>query len=175
VTEQQRFNFLPEKVEASAGGALVLEQKMSSEGQDIVGTLAKGRDSNRDHGEAEEEIFSKATFRDFLLEISIGGDDNSDVDGPNLIIADPSNLALLENPQQLGLEALADLPDLIQKEGASRRFFEETLTRAIGTGKRAALVSKEFAFEEAFGEGLAIDSDERARDPVTVKMYGPGD
>jgi hypothetical protein len=73
---------------------------------------------------------------------------------PHLDGLDPTNathLVLLEHPEKFGLQTWADVPDLIQEDGASVGDLEEPLLQGKGSRKRPLLVPEQLALQEAFG------------------------
>ena len=66
-------------------------------------------------------------------------------------------LALLENAQQLHLRGRREVTDFIQKDRALIGHFKAPLAHSDGPGERAFLVAKEFAFDNGFGQGGAIE------------------
>jgi hypothetical protein len=68
----------------------------------------------------------------------------------------------LQDPQQFHLELIADAVDFVEENGATVSSLEASGAIFDGTGEGAFGMSEEFAFEEAFGEGAAVDADEGA-------------
>ncbi len=69
---------------------------------------------------------------------------------------------LLQNPQKFGLQFQRNVADLIEKNGAFVGEFEAANFLADRAGEGAALVAEKFAFQQAAGNGGAIDFDEGA-------------
>src|SRR5580700_12305688 len=67
---------------------------------------------------------------------------------------------VLQHPEQLGLQLQRDFADLVQEETAFVCEFQAPDLLANRAGKRAFLVSKQFAFEQSGGNRGAIQSDE---------------
>src|SRR3546814_2421954 len=57
-------------------------------------------------------------------DLAVGGGDQPDVDADRAAAAEPVDLALLDGPQQLGLQADVHLADLVEQEGALVGFLE---------------------------------------------------
>src|SRR6185369_494027 len=98
---------------------------------------------------------------DGLFEIRVGRGNQPHVDLDWLGPAQPLELPLLQDPEQLDLGGEIDLPDLIQKERAAFRQLESPLLAVLRPGKRALLVTEEFRFDERIGQRRATDLDER--------------
>ena len=72
------------------------------------------------------------------------------------------DLPLLQGAQQLGLQVERHLAHLVEKERALVRQLEAADLARDGAGERALLVAEELAFEQAGGNGGAIQLDEGA-------------
>src|SRR6202041_1474505 len=73
----------------------ILDQK-----RDVLFSLPKGRDLDREDVEPIKEIFAECAGRDRLLEVAIGCCEHADVDVHRLIGTNTLKFALLKNPQQ---------------------------------------------------------------------------
>lgn len=84
------------------------------------------------------------------------------VDARRLRAAEAQDFPLLQHPQQPGLQGQRHVADLVEKQGATVRRFEETrLAAATSVSEGSLLVAEELAFEETFCKGAAVDGDER--------------
>jgi hypothetical protein len=72
----------------------------------------------------------------------------------------PSNLTLLEHPQQLCLDGERHLADLVEEERPTVCRVDETGLGRDRSGVGAPLVAEELCFEEGFGELGAVQGDE---------------
>ncbi len=144
--------------ESEALGALADE--VPGQGEDVVGSLAEGWDRDLDDIEAVEEVVSEPALGDALREVLVGGGEHADVDLAGLAFADAADFAVLEGAEEFGLDGGGDVADFIEEEGAAFGFFEEAAVGADGAGEGAEAVSEEFAFEQVFGQGGAIDGEE---------------
>ena len=68
---------------------------------------------------------------------------------------------LLQHAQQLDLRAGRHVADFIQENRAVIGLLEPADAPQFGAGERAAFVAEQFAFQQRFGNGGAIDGDER--------------
>src|SRR5690606_36828610 len=96
--------------------------------------------------------------------------DDPHVDLAHVAAADAEHLAFLQHAQELGLELGTDLADLVEEERAAVGALEAAGAARHRTGERAALVTEELAIEQALGEHLAVDGDERPADAVAPVM-----
>jgi hypothetical protein len=76
--------------------------------------------------------------------------------------AHPPDFAFLEDAQELGLHLDRNVADLVEEEGSALRGFEQPLVGCTCSRERTSLVAEQLAFEQALGQGGAIDSDERS-------------
>src|SRR5690606_31088960 len=65
--------------------------------------------------------------------------------------------------------------DLVEKERAAIGLFDKTTPVARRVGEGPALVSKELAFEQVFGDRAAVDGDEGARLAAAALVQGARD
>ncbi len=89
------------------------------EERDVLPALAQGRDADREDVQPVVEVGPEAARLDGGLEVVVGGGDEADVDLPRLARADPLELSLLEDAEELRLEVEAEVPDLVEEEGAA--------------------------------------------------------
>ena len=59
---------------------------------------------DRDGREAIIKVFAESPGLHLGLEVAVGGGDDADIDVAGLASADGAEFAILQNPQQLGLE-----------------------------------------------------------------------
>ncbi len=74
-----------------------------------------------------------------------------------------SNSRSCRTRKQLRLQFERDFADLVEEDGAVVGQFEAADALRDGAGEGAALVSEEFAFQQAGGNRRAVEFDERAR------------
>src|SRR5579885_612205 len=104
----------------------------------------------------------------------MGGGQHADIHGNGLATAQPLKTFLLQNPQQLHLSAGGHVANFIQKNCSTVGLLEAADASAFGAGKGAPLVTEQFAFQQRFGNGGAVDGDERSGGPVAVLVNGAG-
>ena len=89
----------------------------------------------------------RSPLLDGLFEVAVRRSDNT---GVYLDSVGPSNsveLALLQRPQQLGLEFKANFADLVEQERSSVSQLETPDLSLMRAGERTLLVAKQFTFE----------------------------
>ena len=142
---------------------------------DVLPALAQGRQVEVDHVEAIEEVLPEAAGFHFFFEVAVGGGHHPDVHLDGAGAPHPFELHLLEDPEELDLEALGHLGDFVHEQGAVVGQFEAAFAHGHGVGEGAALVAEELALQEGFGEGGAVDGDEALVGPGAALVDGPGD
>src|SRR4029079_7646606 len=85
--------------------------------------------------------------------IAIRSGDHVHVDTPGIERSDPVHLAKLENAEQFGLERRRQLADLVQKQRTAIGEFQKARLVLRGTGKSAAHVAEQLAFEHRGDDG----------------------
>jgi hypothetical protein len=151
-------------------------------GHDVVGheddidlAFAERGQVDGDDTEPVVEVLSEEPLVDAALEILVGGGDDAGIAGDEFVPADAVEGAVLDEAQELGLQVGAHVADFIEEHGATLGLFEATDTAGVGAGERALLVAEEFGLEQRFGDGGAVDGDERAVLPFAVFVEGTAD
>src|SRR5262249_25343276 len=135
------------------------------EQRDVLTTLAERWQADRESTEPVVEIVPEPALADFGREVPVGGRHDPDVDPTGTTIADGSNLALLQDSQQLRLHGSGHLTDLVQEDGSARRGLEQAHLVVRRPGEGTAAVPEELALEQRLGESRAVDRHERRRGP----------
>src|SRR5439155_733464 len=85
----------------------------------------------------------------------------ADIVLPPIVFREPRQLAVFENTEQLRLNRKLQLPDLVEEQGSVSCCLEGALAKAVGAGKRAALMSEQLALDELFGQRGAVHRNQR--------------
>src|ERR1700677_3476699 len=75
-------------------------------------------------------------------------------------------LFLLHDAKKLGLQFQGKVADFVQEQGTAVRSFEPSNTARDRASESAALVTEEFAFKQARGNGGAVHFHKRALRPA---------
>ena len=92
-----------------------------------------------------------------------------------LVAADPRKGPFLKEPQELDLGLERKVADLVQKEGAAVGLFGPADAPGHGPREGPPFVAEKFAFDQIFGQGGAVESDERLVFAVRKFHDGPGE
>ena len=122
-----------------------------------------------DHPQSVVQIAAIPLVRDLVEQVPVGRRDETDIDGSRLGFAEADHLALLNDAQELDLHRRRDLPDLIQKERATRGRFEDAETVLHRAREGATRVPEELALEERVRERAAVDRDKRSGAPEATR------
>src|SRR5690348_3063275 len=98
--------------------------------------------------------------------MSRGYDPDIHVLGPRA--AQPLELPLLQDAQELRLQLQRNIANFIQKQRSLIRQLDPANLLSDGAGKGAALVAKQFTFEQATGNGSAIKLHQDSVFPVAA-------
>src|SRR5262249_55547127 len=100
---------------AGARGKLV-DQEPRQE-RDVLSAVAEWGEGDGKYAQAIVEIFPEVALGDGLLQVAVGGGDDPHVDPNGHAATNALELALLENPQELGLGRQRQLADLVEEQG----------------------------------------------------------
>src|ERR1700693_1265505 len=130
--------------------------KMLHQERDVFGSLAQGRNENRENIQAIVKIAAKLFFQNHFFQIAMSRRHYSNVDFLRVRASQAFELSLLQDTKQFGLEFQGDVANFIQEQGTSVRELESSNLLSNSSGESSALVAKEFAFEQAGGNGGAV-------------------
>src|SRR5262249_24017069 len=148
VLQQGRLRAPSQAGDILAVGIVVLLEEKLHQKRNIFEAFAERRNADLDRAEAVGEIFAKAAGENLCPQIAVGGGDQPNCDLPDLGRAHTLNFTVLNHAQELGLHRQRGLADFVEEYRAAVRIFEKAGTRFRGTGKGAAHVAKELAFEK---------------------------
>src|SRR6185369_1494048 len=83
--------------------------------------------------------------------------------GPDVACpAEPLELTLLQDPQQLGLCRRRQLGDFVEEQHAGPGQLDLSWLRLLGTCEGTAFESEEFGLDQLIWQSCAVDGDERS-------------
>ena len=94
-------------------------------------------------------------------QVGIGGGEDADIDPPRRGRADGSDLAILQDAQELGLERGRHVADFVQEERAAVSLLEVAFAIRHRAGERPFEVPEEGGLDELRRDRDAVDRDER--------------
>ncbi len=134
---------------------------MASAGRSSRRSLQR-RHADLDGVDAEEQILTEASGRDFLVQVGIRRRDEPHVHTARSRRAETLELAGLQHAQQLVLLTERDVRNLIEEERPAVGELETADAIRLGVGKRALHVAEELALEHALRDATGVDRDHRA-------------
>src|SRR5262249_15352053 len=108
------------------------------------------------------------------LQILVGGGKHANVGLNGFVASHTLEPLLLNETQDLALRQGRHVGDLVEKDSAARALLELADAPSIRAREGAFLVPKQLAFQKLFGNGRAVDSQERAGRAAAVLVDGPG-
>src|SRR6516165_1490677 len=127
-----------------------------------------------EHVEAVVQVFTQQLVLDSLPGRMIRRGQNADGNGDVASATEAPHLRLLDNAKQLGLGADRHLTDLVEQQGSVLSPLEASCSSFDGPCKRTLLMAKQLAFDQAFRQCGAVDSDERPTASRTQPMNRAG-
>src|SRR6185503_12918565 len=106
------------------------------------------------------KILAKTALFNEIFQIAIGRRKDAHVHANRPDAADPVEFALLEKPQQLGLQLLGNIADFVEEDRAAAGQLDLALFLLIGAREGAFFVPEKFALEKLLGSADAVDGDE---------------
>ena len=140
--------------------AMIFQQRIRQR-HDIQCTFAQWLPVHGEDCQPVVQVFTEFVFPHVIGQIPVGGGNNPYIQGDGLATTDPLNLALLQHPQQLGLQARIHFRNLIQQDGATVGLLELARGGCNRTGKGALLVAKQDGLQHILGNCRAVDRHER--------------
>src|SRR6266540_763797 len=143
--------------------------------RDVLGPLAERGQRDSDDAQAVEQVFAEILVLDSRFEIAVGGRQDADVHRDVLSGAQALDGPFLKYAQKLGLSAGIEVADFVEKQRAALGLLEAADTARLRAGEGAAFVAEQFALQQRFRDGGAVDGDEGRLRPVAVLVDGAGD
>jgi hypothetical protein len=114
----------------------------------ILAPLAKWWDLNRKHTYPIEQVLAKFAIHDKFLQIPVCRRDHPDIDGSGNVVADPFELALLQDAKQFPLQFEWNFTNLIEKQRTSVSQLKSSDAITLRARKRSFDMPEEFALEQ---------------------------
>ena len=113
--------------------------------------------SDADDVQAEEQILPEVPGGNRIFEVSIGRGDDAHVDLNVSLAAEPGELAVLQDVEQLGLQRRRHLADLVEEDRAVVRELELARLGLQRAAERAALEPEHLRLEQVTRQRGAVD------------------
>src|SRR5690349_13588592 len=138
----------------------VFLKKMTEEQRYFRGSLAQGRDIDREHIQAIVQVFPQAARFYRFLNLHVGSGQDAHIYVNQLASAQTRKLVILKDVQKLGLQMGAHFRDFVEEDGALGGLFKLSRLGTDGAGEGALFKAEQFGFEQLARERGAIDFNE---------------
>ena len=129
--------------------------------RNVFDTLAQRGHLDREYIQTVIQVFTERTDLDHVLEILVRRCNDSHIDALGFVAADPLEGALLQHTQQLNLHRQRHVADFVEEQGAAIGQLKAPGTTGDRPGKRALLMTEQFAFQQLGRYGSTVDRYER--------------
>src|SRR6185312_6779175 len=137
------------------GAALVAAaefgDEVAGEGIEVFETLAQRRQLDADDVDAVIEVAAELAARHLVLEVAVGGEEHAGAGADLLASAEAEEAAVLQQLQQLVLQAELEFADLVEEEGSAVGLLDAAGLAGEGAGEGAFFVAEELALEQGSG------------------------
>ena len=175
VRHQQAEDFGVDAADRLPLDAIEPGDEVIHEQRDVLPPLAQRRDLDPHHVDAVVEVGPEGPFLDAPLEVAVGGGDHADVRAQGSRATDDVVGPVLQDAQQLHLQARRHVADLVEEERPPLGEGEAPGLVALGAGEGPGLVAEELRLEEGLGERAAVDGDEGPPSPRARVVQGTGE
>ncbi|OFV86925.1 MAG: hypothetical protein A2V74_06565 [Acidobacteria bacterium RBG_16_70_10] len=131
---------------AGGGGRAPLAfptEKQLCQRQDVLPAFPQWWQPEGDHIEPVVEVLAEAAGAHGLCEVDVGGRHEADVDVDGAGSAQPLEAALLDDPQELGLQRGGEVLELVEIQGAPGRHLDLARLGLSGVGEGPPLVPEQ--------------------------------
>jgi hypothetical protein len=137
-------------------------EKRLAEREHVGSSFAKRRNADVKHLQPVVQVLTEVAAFNCFLQVTVRRGHDADIRFLQPSPAKPLELALLQDAQKLGLRRQTHLADLVQEQHATRRELDLPGLRLLRARERAPFMPKELRLEQLFGQGGAVERDERA-------------
>ena len=139
-----------------------LLQKVAGQGKYVFTPLTQSRQAQANHIQAVVQVLAEHAFLDALLQVLVGGSNHARVGLDGVVSTHAVEMPVAQHAQQTRLQVKRHVANFIEKQRASLGLLKTATAHGLRAGKRAALMAKQFAFQQVFWNGSGVDGDKRA-------------
>ncbi|MNP40409.1 hypothetical protein D3C76_1340500 [compost metagenome] len=162
VAEQRRVSARRQATDRALDLCAGLLHEIAGQQQDVLAAFAQGRHFDVEDVEAIEQVFAEQAFADHFFQVAVGRAEDPHVDLDLTVPAHPAKAAIVEKPQELGLQIGRHLANLVEKHRALvGQFHQPRLAAPLRAGEGAGGVAEQFAFGEVLRQCRAVQCQER--------------
>ncbi len=140
-----------------------LLQNVVDQQRNVFLMIPQRRQMDVKHIQPEIQILAQLSLPHGMFRILVRGRQHPHIHGRFRFAPQTPHFAIFQYAQQLGLRRRGHFADFIEQQRPAVGQLEAPDAALRRAGKRAALVSENFAFHQRFGNRRAIDGDERSR------------
>ncbi len=148
---------------------------MPDQRRNVLRPGTQGWDVNRKDVETIVEVGAKALLLDHPRKIHVRGGDETGVGMDRSRAAEPLELPLLQNAQQLGLQLQRRLPNLVEEDRPSAGQLEPADSLGDGARECTFFVAEQLALEQPSRDRRAVAFHEGVRSTTALVVDGSGD
>ena len=137
-------------------------QEMLGQHGHVLGTLAQRGQTQPDHIQAVEQVFTEHPILDPLLQVLVGGSNHADIAFDRRMATNPVELPIRQHAQQPGLQIEGHVTDFVQEQGPALRLLETPSALRLRPGEGATLMAEQLRLQQILGNGGGVDGHERA-------------
>src|SRR5581483_8951807 len=141
--------------------------------RNVLAPFSQGWQFYVEHIQPVKQIRSKLPLLYQLLQILVCSRYAAKVHLDDLVPTNATDLALLQNPQQISLSFQRDVAYLVEEDRSTLSNFKFSLLAILRPGKRTFFVAEELAFEEGLGERATMNYHQGMEAPRAAGMNGP--
>src|SRR5450631_1424671 len=130
---------------------------MIDEQRDVLLALPEWGDRDGENVEPVEQVFPESAVLDLFLQVPVGGRDDPYVGLNGAGTAQPLKLAVLDDPEQFGLQLQRHLADFVEEYGAAVGQLEAPDLPGIRPGEGTLFPPEELAFHQGRRQSRAVD------------------
>src|ERR1700687_1015722 len=142
---QHSHRLIRDGVDVLAHTGRMFAHKVMNQDGNVGSPLAQRRQVDGKDIKTVKQIFAKLLIRNVLVQITVGGGNDSHVDVQRADSAQPFKLPILQDPQQLRLQLERQFADLVQKQCPLVCQFNAPDFLVDGASERSFFMPEEFA------------------------------
>jgi len=138
----------------------VFAQKVLHQNRNVLAPFAQRWELEAHHVQAMEKVLAEFPLTKHGFQVAVGGGQDAHVHRDGLGPTYPLKGLLLEHAQEFHLRAGWQVADFVEEKRALVGLLEAADAPLVSAGEGPAFMAKEFALEQIFRDGCAIDGDE---------------
>ena len=134
---------------------------MAGQCKHIFTPLAQRGQAKANHVQPVVQVFTKHALFNALLQVLMGRRNHARIGFDGVVPADTVKMPVAQYPQQPRLQIKRHVANFIEKKRATLGLFKAATAHGLRTGKRPALMAKQFTFKQILRDGSGVDGHKR--------------